>query len=496
VASSFTASPAVIQLLLNSGADIEAKGPFDTTPLHWAAANPNPAIARVLLDHGADTEALRRDTGETPLHRAALKGNSAAIRALSEYGADSNANDQYGWTPLHRAAGVSPENPAAIRALLDHGADIEAQTDLGWTSLHVAVIHGSPPAIRTLLDHGADIEARDNNGTTPLLWAAVSENPTVIRVLLNHGADVEAPGSFGDLTFGTPLHWAARSNDNPAVIELLLDHGANVEEQGAFIDGTPLHWAANDNDNPAVIQLLLERGADIEARGDYGRTPLHEAAFNENSAVIRLLLERGADTEARDAFGRTPLDMAIRVNNDAAVKLLRAEEDARADGAVDGVAISGKTTFDCGDPNTSWYDDCVAAETAAREAAIADAYEYSQVFGEWPYGTPVLRVIDGDTLEVRNENGEVEHIRLAHVDAPERGCPRFQAATEFVRERVAGKKVRMEKPLDLPNRGSYGRRLREVLVEYRGREINLGDELLAAGLATRYVPGGPDCLPA
>lgn len=383
VAAGFTANPAVIQLLLNRGADIEAKGPFDTTPLHWAAANPNPAIARVLLDHGADTEVRRRDTGETPLHRAALEGNSAVIGEL-----------------------------------LDYGADIEAQTDQEWTPLHVATLSENPAAIRALLDHGADIEARDNSGTTSLLWAAVSENSTVIRVLLNYGADVEAPGSFGDLTFGTPLHWAARSNGNPEVIELLLDYGANVDEQGAFIDGTPLHWAANDNENPAVI---------------------------------RLLLDHGADTEARDALGRTPLDMATRANNVAAIQVLRAHS------------------------------------SSAATPKPAPAAPKSDVL--------VTRVVDGDTLEVRTENSVVEYIRLAHVDTPEKGCPHFQAATEFVQERAGGKTVRLQKPLDFPNRDPYGRLLREVLVEYQGRVINLGDELLAAGLAMRYEPGGPDCLP-
>lgn len=496
VAAGFTTNPAVIQLLLNRGADIEAKGPFATTPLHWAAANQNPAVIRILLDRGANTEVQRKDSGETPLHRAARKGNSAAIRALLEYGAESNVESQYGWAPLHRAAEVSPENPEAIRALLEHGADIEAQTDQGWTPLHVATLRGNPAAILTLLDHGANIEAEVSFGVTPLHWASTDENQAVIFALLAYGPNLMAMGGFDVSVIGTPLHHAARSNENPAVVRALLDYGAEIEAQNMLREGTPLHWAANDNVNLAVIQLLLARGANIEARDEYGRTPLHKAAFNENPAVVRLLLVHGANAAAHDVFGQTSLDMAIRVNNAAAAQMLRAEGEVRAGGAVDGVANSGSTTFDCGDPRTSWYDDCIAAETAAREAAIADAYEYSQVFGEWPYGTPVLRVVDGDTLEVRNENGEVEHIRLAHVDAPERGCPRFQAATEFVRERVEGKRIRMEKPLDLPNRGSYGRRLREVLVEYRGREINLGDELLAAGLATRYVPGGPDCLPA
>ena len=274
-----------------------------------------------------------------------------------------------------------------------------------------------------------------------------------IRVLLDHGADIEAQDDDGN----TPLYWAA-SDDNPAVALTLLAYGADTEAQGAFDVaivgiGTPLHQAAGHNENPAVIRALLDHGADLEAQSIFSNgTPLHWAArWNENPAVIRELLSHGADTEARDPLDRTPLDRAIAVNNAAAIQVLR--------------------------------DYAVTAATPNPTLAVPST------------GALVTQIVDGDTLVVRTESGTVEYIRLAHVDTPERGCPRYQAATEFVRERAGGKTVRLQKPLDFPNRDLYGRLLREVLVAYRGHEINLGGELLAAGLAMRYEPGGPDCLP-
>ena len=51
--------PAVIALLLDSGADIHARD-YDTgwTPLHWAARyNGEPSVIALLLDRGADSDA-------------------------------------------------------------------------------------------------------------------------------------------------------------------------------------------------------------------------------------------------------------------------------------------------------------------------------------------------------------------------------------------------------------------------------------------------------
>lgn len=106
----------------------------------------------------------------------------------------------------------------------------------------------------------------------------------------------------------------------------------------------------------------------------------------------------------------------------------------------------------------------------------------------------VVRVVDGDTIDVQI-NGYVERVRLLKVDTPERGCPFFESATAFVRERVQGQSVVLRFPSGTPEWDDYDRLLAEVLFERGGRVVDLGSELIEAGLAVPYVPGGPDCLP-
>jgi len=62
----------------------------DATPLHIAAFKDKPDVAEVLLDHGADPNA-RDKFGLTALHVAAMRGNMDLVRRLVEVGATAEA---------------------------------------------------------------------------------------------------------------------------------------------------------------------------------------------------------------------------------------------------------------------------------------------------------------------------------------------------------------------------------------------------------------------
>lgn len=56
----------------------------------------------------------------------------------------------------------------------------------------------------------------------------------------------------------------------------------------------------------------------------------------------------------------------------------------------------------------------------------------------------VIRVVDGDTVYVLDSNKKQHNIRLAGIDAPERGQPYNKAATKFLKKMIAGKNVCVE----------------------------------------------------
>ena len=224
------------------------------------------------LNAGADVMAKGRYNSETPLHFAAEYGTAEVIETLVASGADVMALADYGKTQLHKAAWAG--TPETIRALVAAGADVMAQDDNGFTPLHTAASFGTPANIQALLAAGADLEANDNfSNETPLHLAAQSysdEASAVIIALSNAGADVMAQNKYGS----TPLHKAAWGG-SPETIKALIAAGADVMAQDASGD-TPLHAAAEINGATDVknnILALLAAGADVMVQNKDGKIP-------------------------------------------------------------------------------------------------------------------------------------------------------------------------------------------------------------------------------
>lgn len=118
----------------------EGTTPFSNTPspfaLHTALTEGSPARVEILLDRGADIEA-RNAEGATPLITASRLGNLALVSLLLEQGAQLDATDRNGNTALHEASFHS--HTPCVDALLAAGAGTSARNRLGFTPLHQAV---------------------------------------------------------------------------------------------------------------------------------------------------------------------------------------------------------------------------------------------------------------------------------------------------------------------------------------------------------------------
>jgi ankyrin repeat protein len=75
-----------------------------TTLLHLAANSRMPAILQLLVSHGAEVD-WQNEEGMSALHVAAMWGNVAAVRLLLDSGADPVVVDEEDRTPLDHAQG-------------------------------------------------------------------------------------------------------------------------------------------------------------------------------------------------------------------------------------------------------------------------------------------------------------------------------------------------------------------------------------------------------
>ena len=82
------------------GADINHQDKYGRTPLHVAAAVDYPEMVEFLLQSGADIEARTIDENQTPIHYAAQNDAAQSLKVLLNYGADMNDMDYKGRTPL------------------------------------------------------------------------------------------------------------------------------------------------------------------------------------------------------------------------------------------------------------------------------------------------------------------------------------------------------------------------------------------------------------
>lgn len=103
-------------LLLEKGADVNAKAANGATPLHLSATGKDSDISRLLIARGVNVNA-QTDEGFTPLCFSASTGSAGNTTLLIAHGADVNARTKAGKTPLGIAIKEKhPEVAALIRA--------------------------------------------------------------------------------------------------------------------------------------------------------------------------------------------------------------------------------------------------------------------------------------------------------------------------------------------------------------------------------------------
>jgi ankyrin repeat protein len=284
---------------------------YGVTPLSLACQNGNAAIVELLLEHGADPNTTLRG-GETVLMTAARTGKPGAVSALLKRGAEVNAKERRGQTALMWAA--ADGQAEVVELLIKAGADIHATLpDSGFTPFLFAVRDGRTDVVHALLKAGVDIngtmEPRKSTGkgprkgTSALLLAVENGHFNLALDLIEAGADPNDQRSGF-----TPLHvmsWVRKP-------------------QRGEDDGDPAPLGSGNLNSVQFIRELVKRGADVNARltngkgglGKFntkGATPFLMASATADVPYMRLLLELGADPSIANIDNCTPLMVACGI---------------------------------------------------------------------------------------------------------------------------------------------------------------------------------------
>ena len=330
--ASETGHLAVIDVLIEYGANINATDNSGSTPLHEAL---NADTLKLLLKYGADPNVQEQNRGNTKLMWCCIAKDMASITALIENGANPNVTSVHNATAILLASEIGEVQIAEL--LMDNGADLGIANSTAELPIHVAAANGNEDMVEFLLQRGSPVDSLDQHGKTPFYRALEKGHIQTARILLSNGAD----GTCSPADYAPPTHLAAEV-DASDILNLLIEQGAKINGVNGSHEQkpTPLHVASKYR-SESCVDYLLKQGANPNAKMMNGMCPLHYAALNSHLSISRYLIDAGANVMALDALGNTPLIYSARECDDRCTELFLKNDAKVGVSNLDGVTALG-----------------------------------------------------------------------------------------------------------------------------------------------------------
>lgn len=223
----------VARLLDDSPERVNEPGGDGCQPLHFADS---PDVAQLLLDRGADIEARCIDHYSTPVQYLACKRPEVA-RFLFSKGAQADI-----------FSAVMANDSRTVERLIDNDRKVlNARINREYFP------HGPEHEVDNIMTFSVGGEA------TPMHAAAKGNHPEMVSLLIRSGQSPNVRGGYDD---ATPLHIAAW-DDHAEVAQTLVEGGADVNARsGSIHNNTPAGWAIVAG-SANVFDVLMNTGAEI-----------------------------------------------------------------------------------------------------------------------------------------------------------------------------------------------------------------------------------------
>ncbi|TVY37053.1 Serine/threonine-protein phosphatase 6 regulatory ankyrin repeat subunit B [Lachnellula subtilissima] len=271
-----TDSTNAIVLLLNLGAEVDARDELGLTPLHYAAAqkSSDEHTISLLIDNGASTT-VGDQNGRTVWHIAAENDNAIGLKTLIRV-ADSRQEshllpDKNGVIPLFTAAITFHRD--AFEILLNQMKDVQYLLNKCPKDLrlvHYAVSMNSKKLLEMLDDKEGEIHQKTDDGRTALHFVPEHVDPAIVQKLI----DVGLSPDMVDYDGRTPLHSLIQNEveiDENVFAMLATDSTIAMSTKTGL---TALHFAVsvgpkehvNYKYRERVFQKLLAKGINVHVR--------------------------------------------------------------------------------------------------------------------------------------------------------------------------------------------------------------------------------------
>ncbi|KAJ5763655.1 Ankyrin repeat-containing protein [Penicillium manginii] len=359
------------QILIDAGADVQARGLRGDTPLHLSVSRNLSSVVEVLLQHGADLfmlndkgmtpcdminlsetsvpmikflirHGLRLDeghkvSGKVPFHSILCGGGgrkSSKASLLLPFINNWNVSDNDGNTILHRVMAAHFRNGNLIAKLIRLGVDPRRKNKSDQEPLHLLTQNYSifgekaEEVVKILLDAGADLEATDDQNRTPLhhlIIGNTNKPHSIIQFIEKFGADFKAIDKNGN----GAMHLFMQGKPSDPIFTELLNLGVDilgVNYGGENLMHILMRSESVKQSSPIpdqIIQRLSDEGVSSTHQDEQGNTPLHLLCQQNMSCAcgsgppissagtFMLDLDDGKAIEVKNNDGLRPLQLAV-----------------------------------------------------------------------------------------------------------------------------------------------------------------------------------------
>ncbi|KAL2815028.1 ankyrin [Aspergillus cavernicola] len=342
--SALNACPKMTALLLQCGADPNARSDFGDTALHlairgqllgrkcddvWETGRYAVESLRELITSGTSSEAsdfnraidqARKDIVETLLKSQTINVNLA------------NDQGQYPQHVIHFRQGYAL---STLEKLVAKGADTSRLNRACQTCLHLASKEGNLEVVRKLVDEGHDILLQDVDGLSPFHYALMlskvwhsldhfGRNPLhhhvssvlcsaeVVEFLVQLGCDVNEFDKEGNSSLGLyvgSFHLGVQSD----IFFLLIRKGADLLWVNGHRQNLAHLFMHHREADSLILKYLFDHNLDPTARDLDGKSFMHHGAIHGvfTKELVEFLKREGVlDLHATDSIDKTPLNYA------------------------------------------------------------------------------------------------------------------------------------------------------------------------------------------
>ncbi|KAE8550828.1 hypothetical protein EYB25_007058 [Talaromyces marneffei] len=284
-----------LDLILQNGCDVNARGTIGQTALHECVTARAPSLVGKLLECGADVHATDR-IGNTPLHlldpdEQHSKTSRPILHALMNSGAQldvGNINERGDAPLLAWCKRKSLINKFDVDLLRPYVKDWNISDNEGNTPIHLLVrANVGKETLKKVVELGADPNWRNYEGIYTTVLYAKRRTP-FLRTIITHrqskelsswlelGPDLHATDYEGN----GALHLLCENNRRTESLRMLLDAGVNPNHRnhrGDTLWHTFIRYALQWKSDNLVSTVYLLRRAEVNlaAKNHEGQTLLH-----------------------------------------------------------------------------------------------------------------------------------------------------------------------------------------------------------------------------